>query len=90
MNGRFLNGIKTKSIVRWFKTFKLDNKNFRCQYPLNGVLFLDLKRAFDTVNHNILLEKLKLYGIKGVELKLFQSYLQPNADMYCSGGKLSI
>ena len=37
MNGRFLNGIMTKSIVRWFKTFKLDNKNFRCQYPLNEI-----------------------------------------------------
>jgi len=42
---------------------------------LNGVLFLNLKKAFHTVNHAILLEKLKLYGVDCSSFKWFQSYL---------------
>jgi len=42
---------------------------------LTGALFLDLSKAFDTVDHNLLLRKLKSVGLSEVTVNWFQSYL---------------
>ena len=38
-------------------------------------VFIDLKKAFDTVDHELLVEKLNVYGIRGVANKWLQNYL---------------
>ena len=54
-----------------------------------GVLFLDLKKAFDTVDHSILLAKLEKYGIQGRSLEWFKSYLKDRKQVCSINGKKS-
>ena len=48
---------------------------------VNGIIFLDLKKAFDRVHHNILTEKLIKFGCIGNTLNWFKSYLTSRKQM---------
>ena len=60
--------------------FELFEKN---QYTLG--VFIDLSKAFDTVNHSVFIKKLQMYGIRGINLAWFRSYLT-NRKQYISLG----
>ena len=47
-----------------------------------AMIFIDLKKAFDTVDHQILLNKMRNYGIDGLEHQWFSSYLD-NRRQFC-------
>ena len=55
----------------------LDEGNIGC------VIFIVLQKAFDTVEHDILLSKLEHYGIRGLANEWFKSYLS-NSKQYVS------
>ena len=50
---------------------------------------LDLKEAFDTVKHDILLSKMNLYRIRGIALDWFRSYLTNRTERCLVNGSLS-
>ena len=56
---------------------------------LNGVVFIDLQKAFDTIDHSILVRKLCNYGIDQTSLRWFRSYLSDRTQKCSVNGHLS-
>ena len=54
-----------------------------------GSVFLDFRKAFDLVDHSILIDKLSLYKCQGPDLSLISSYLQSRQQVVDSGKGLS-
>ena len=71
-----------RDIVNKIQT-NMDKKRFSCG------TFIDLKKAFDTVDHEILLYKLNHYGIRGIVNDWFQSYLTGRCQTTQIGSRIS-
>ena len=56
---------------------------------MNSVVFLDIRKAFDTANHQILLHKLHCNGTGDGELLFFRSYLQNHTQCCSVNGQIS-
>ena len=56
---------------------------------LLGALFLDLSKAFDTINHDVILKKLTSYGVNNVELQWFTDYLFNRSQFVVVGNQTS-
>ena len=67
----------TKNTDKWYKG--MDND---C---ISGIVLIALKKAFDTLDHAILCQKLEVYGVQLNELLWFKSYLF-NRKQFCRVG----
>ena len=54
-----------------------------------GAVFLDLTKAFDTVDHQILLSKLSAYGLSGYSLQWFRFYITDRKQRTSCGNEMS-
>ena len=56
---------------------------------MNSVVFLDIRKAFDTFNHEIFLDKLNCHGIRDEELLFLGSYLRDRTQCCSVNGHKS-
>ena len=66
---------------KWLK--EIDNGN------IVGIVMIDLKKAFDTIDHSILLEKLEMHGFDHSTLKWFKNYFEDRRQFTSVNGYIS-
>ena len=81
----FRSGISTADAVLELVESQYESLNNR-EYSLN--IFVDFRKAFDSINRNILLQKLQAYGIRGSAFNLLSDYLS-NRFQYVSINEVS-
>ena len=72
--------MKSATLMALTKTHDVSYKRSRVD-KCHSATFIDLKRTFDTIDHEILLSKLELYELKGASLKLFRDYLSDRTQV---------
>ena len=82
----FRKGLSTISALTSFADEVLLNME---QGRLCGAVFLHLTKAFDTVDHQILLSKLSVYGLSGNSLQRFRSYITDRKQRSSCGNEMS-
>ena len=76
----------TQTTITYLADCILDNMD---NQKMTGAVFIDLKKAFDLVDHTCLLHKLDHYGVRGHAKMWFESYLKFRSQKVKYGDNLS-
>ena len=82
----FRKGHSTGTVLHKLVDDLLDNIN---EGMMNAIYFFDLKKCFDTINHDLLLFKLQKYGVENNELLWFIDYLSDRSQAVTVDGCIS-
>ena len=82
----FRHNRSTSSALLKFTDDILNNMEYG---SVTGVVYLDQRKAFDKVNHSILLRKMKVTGVDDVSIKWFKSYLNNRTERTVLGNAIS-
>lgn len=73
--GGFRPGQSGHSTAMMAGMFVMDILYAQTQDKMTAAIFVDLRKAFDTIDHTILMKKLKLYGIRNSAYEWFANYI---------------